>query len=382
MKKTCILLIILLIFSCKETKIQQDTRPLVFGVSNPFTGQAAFLGKQLYQGSMAYINEINANGGVQGREIKLIHYEDGYEPEQTLANTKKLIEQDKVFALFDYVGTPTTKAIIRLVNQHQIPIIGLFTGAEFLRNPLQPYIFNIRASYTDEIIKMADYMIQEKKIKKIGILMQDDTFGNSILTALNLALYRHEITIAGIAKFQRGKQPQQEQLLNLIKLKPQGLFMVGTSKPIAYAIHQLQQAGLSNTFFHSVSFIGSDAFAKELKNYNIHQSENIIITQVVPSPRQTENILVEKFNHLYKKYYAQENVNYVALEGFINAVILVQALQNCQPINRKNLIRALEEMKKLKEDPEFSISISENNHSFSEQIFFSRLKNNTFEVEK
>ncbi|MBU4418651.1 MAG: ABC transporter substrate-binding protein, partial [Candidatus Omnitrophica bacterium] len=117
---------------------------IVIGSSAALEGEAGFLGTQLIHGSLAYLNEINAQGGIHGRKIRLISYDDQYEPSKTVANTQQLINTDKVFALFDYVGTPTTVKIIDLVHQAEIPLLGLFTGAEDLRTPFRPYIFNIR----------------------------------------------------------------------------------------------------------------------------------------------------------------------------------------------------------------------------------------------
>jgi len=122
---------------------------VVLGQSCALTGPTKALGLELKTGAEAYFNKINDAGGVNGRKIKLISYDDGYEPEECIVNTRKLIDEDKAFILFGYVGTPTTKAIIPIVDEAGIPLVGPFTGAGFLRDPDRK-VFNIRGTYDQE----------------------------------------------------------------------------------------------------------------------------------------------------------------------------------------------------------------------------------------
>ncbi len=134
---------------------------IIIGSSSALTGHASFLGTQYIHGSQAYINEINAMGGIHGRKIKLITYDDRYDPVKTVVNTQKLMLEDKVFILFDYVGTPTSVKIIDIVEEEKVPVFGLFTGAEELRTPFRKYIFNVRASYYQETEAAVDYFVKK-----------------------------------------------------------------------------------------------------------------------------------------------------------------------------------------------------------------------------
>lgn len=161
----------ILINSCGSRKEIYESRTkngisdneIIIGSSAALSGHASFLGTQLTQGSLSLINEINGKNGIHGRKIRLLSYDDGYEPDRCLENTRRLINTDEVFILFDYVGTPTSAMIINIVNEKKIPVLGLFTGAEFLRNPFQPYIINIRASYFKELEVIIDFWISRNK---------------------------------------------------------------------------------------------------------------------------------------------------------------------------------------------------------------------------
>ncbi|MGZ5080587.1 MAG: ABC transporter substrate-binding protein, partial [Usitatibacter sp.] len=123
---------------------------IVLGQSVALSGPAEQLGKDMQLGASLYFNAVNAKGGVNGRRIVLKTLDDGYDPPRAAANTKKLIDDEKVFALFGYVGTPTSQASLPIFTEAKVPFVGAFTGAELLRQPFNRYIFNVRASYFDE----------------------------------------------------------------------------------------------------------------------------------------------------------------------------------------------------------------------------------------
>ena len=133
-----------------------DANSITLGQSAALSGPAQELGIEMRLGAQTYFNQINQAGGVFGRQIKLVSLDDGYEPERASANTKKLIGDDKVFALFGYVGTPTSNAALPIFTEARVPFFGAFTGAESLRNPHNRYIFNVRASYFDETEKIIE----------------------------------------------------------------------------------------------------------------------------------------------------------------------------------------------------------------------------------
>lgn len=352
-----------------------DTEILI-GSSSALSGHASFLGTQTIKGSLAYINKINENGGVYGRQIKLISYDDEYNPDITVTNTQKLINEDKVFALFDYVGTPTSVKIIDIVQDANVPSLGFFTGAEALRTPFRPFIFNVRDSYYAETEEAIKYFVDNKGFKKIAIMYQDDAFGEAVLSGTKLALERRNLDLVATGKFTRGTMDVEEALTNIKESNPDAVIMVGTYSPLAKFIKESHDNGFK-PYFHTVSFVGSEAYGKELvnvQNINLVEYQKIIVTQVVPSPFSNDYKTVKEFREAMGKYYPEEEYNFVALEGYINAKVLVDAIKmSGQDLSREKFIKSLESMKEVNMEIGKTISYSPTNHQGLQGVYFSKL---------
>ena len=366
--------------SYKEAGISDDE--ILIGSSSALTGHASFLGSQLTRGSLALIKEINETGGIHGRKIKLIVYDDKYEPESAIANTNKLIKDDRVFMLFDYVGTPTAKVVMPIVNREKIPILGLFTGAIFLRYPTQPFIFNVRASYKKEVEQMIDYWLSRGK-KKIGIFFQDDDFGYSVLENIEEALRQRNLKAVSKGRFTRGKPPEINEVKKMAMEAPEAVMMVGTSRPLATFVNMAVDNGMRNSEFHTVSFVGSEAFAEDILSFKKNLEKNVYVTQVVPSPYDLSSDTVKEFNLLFKKYYPEDSPNYVALEGFINGKILVEALKRAgKNLTRAEFVKTLERMSDYNAGTGMPSYISTINHNFFIKVFISKIVDKKFEIIK
>lgn len=175
--------LLLFLFFTKETN---DKGTIVLGASLPLSGINSNLGKDIVVGAHTYFSHTNARGGINGQKIEFIQYDDKYEPENTLTNTQTLIEKDKVFALFGFVGTPTVKRILPIITQSNIPFIAPYTGASFLRNANIPNIINFRSSYVEEIEALVEYLTQTKGVTRFAIFYQNDDYGEEGYVALVL----------------------------------------------------------------------------------------------------------------------------------------------------------------------------------------------------
>ena len=163
----------------------QDSR-IILGQSAAFTGPAAQLGIQFYQGAKLHFDRVNAQGGVGGRSIEIRNLDDGYEPDRCAENTRKLLADD-VFALFGYIGTPTSVAALPLATKDKVPFLAPFTGAMALRQPFNRYAFHLRASYNDETALIVR-QLTALGLKKIAVFYQNDAYGRAGLDGVNLAL--------------------------------------------------------------------------------------------------------------------------------------------------------------------------------------------------
>src|SRR5262252_6869531 len=168
-----------------ETPGVSDTSILI-GSCSALDGPAHFLGRQTVLGASAYLRMINDEGGIYGRKIQLQAFDDSYDPDRAPACFKRMTKEG-VFALGFFVGTPTAKVYVPLAQEEKIPVVGLFTGAQLLYEPLKRYVINVRASYYDETREQVD-KLWDINIRKIGVLYQDDAFGKTVLDGVQLAL--------------------------------------------------------------------------------------------------------------------------------------------------------------------------------------------------
>jgi len=311
---------------------------VLLGQSAVFTGPAQDLGTQMRAGALAYFNYINAQGGVNGRRIVLKSLDDRYEPDNAAAATKQLIDEEKVFALFGYVGTPTFNAAAPIIKDKGIPLVSAFTGSESLRDPVIHQVFNVRASYYDETEQIVQHLTS-MSVDKIAVFYQNDAYGKAGLEGVNRALAKRKMTLAGSATVERNTVDVAKAIQEMNRVKPQAVVMISAYKSCAAFIKEMKKSGNSPTFWN-VSFVGSKALAKELGN----EGRGVQISQVVPFPWDMSIPVVREYNKLITAD-GKSQPDFTSLEGFISAKVMVEALRRAgRNLTRDGLIRALETM--------------------------------------
>jgi branched-chain amino acid transport system substrate-binding protein len=298
---------------------------VVFGQAAALDGPAAALGTGMQAGINAAFAQANKAGGVNGRTLKLISYDDGYEPERSIAQVKKLIDEDRVFGLIGPVGTPTSKATQPIATEAKVPFIGPFTGAGFLRDAKLGNVVNVRATYGAETEQWIKHLTEDLKFDKIAILYQDDAFGRVGLDGVNAALEKRGMKLVAEGTFQRNTVAVKSALLEIKKSEPQAVVMVGTYKPIAEFIKVSHKVKF-NPVFVNISFVGSDALAKELGE----DGEGVIVSQVVPSPWDVSIPLIKEYQEALKAADATAEPGFVSLEGYMVGKLTVMALAKVQ----------------------------------------------------
>lgn len=294
---------------------------LLVGMSNALTGPASALGNGLKQGAGVYFDKVNRAGGIHGRKIRVISYDDGYEPRNTVKNTQRLIATDRVFALFGYVGTPTSKAILPLINREKIIYFGPFTGAEFLRNPVNKYVFNVRSSYFDEAEAQIEYLTSELKVSEVGLFIQDDAYGLAVKGGIIRALRKRGLQLAGEGRYLRNTADISTGLADVRKTKPKAVSMVGTYKAMATFIKEARSSGF-DPYFLNVSFVGTDALINELDG----KGDGTLVTQVVPTPEDSAIKVVKQYQADMRAA-GIVDLNHVNLEGYLDAVVFVEIIK-------------------------------------------------------
>ena len=312
-------------------------REVVLGQGAVFSGPAEELGIQMRDGALAYFNYVNAQGGVNGRKIVLKSVDDRYEPEGAAAATRKLINDEKVFALFGYVGTPTFNAAAPILTEAKVPLVAAFTGAESLRDPLNRYVFNVRASYYDETEQIVQHLTA-MSMDRIAVFYQNDAYGKTGLEGVKRALKKRNMQLAGEATVERNTVDVAKAIAEMQKVKPQAVVMVSAYKSCAAFIKEMKKTGMAPSFWN-VSFVGSKALAKELDK----EGRGVQISQVVPFPWDGSIPVVREYQRLIKA--EGKEPNFSSLEGFISAKVMTEGLRRAgKSLTREGLIRALEGM--------------------------------------
>ena len=312
-------------------------KEIVLGQGAVFSGPAAELGIQMRDGALAYFNHVNGQGGVYGRRIVLKSVDDRYEPDGAIAATKKLINDEKVFALFGYVGTPTFNAAAPILTEARVPLVAAFTGAETLRDPFNRYVFNVRASYYDETEEIVQHLTA-MSVDKIAVFYQNDGYGKAGLEGVVRALKKRNMQMAGTATVERNTVDVAKAVAEMKKVQPQAIVMVSAYKSCAAFIREMKKAGMAPSFWN-VSFVGSAALAKELDK----EGRGVQISQVVPFPWDNTLPVVKEYQRLMKA--ENKSINFSSLEGFISAKVMVEGLRRAgKAPTREGLIKALETM--------------------------------------
>ena len=297
---------------------------ILFGQSAAFSGPASELGLGMRTGILAAFAEANERGGVHGRTLELTFRDDAYEPEAAIANTTALIEEDLVFALVGAVGTPTSRSAVPVADLNGTPYVAPFTGAEFLRSPTYQHILNVRASYYQETAEMVNRLITDLGIVRIAVMYQDDSFGRAGYQGVRIALADLGMEPVAIGIYPRNTKAIKTALLDLKQGEPEAVIMIGAYEPVSHLILWARHTSF-NPEFMTVSFVGSNALARELGEHG----EGVYVTQVVPFPQDDSVPIVAEYLEALAKYYPDEVPGFVSLEGYIAGRFVIEVVERC-----------------------------------------------------
>ncbi|HET7775054.1 MAG TPA: ABC transporter substrate-binding protein [Azospira sp.] len=320
-----------------ETGVTDST--ITLGMSAPFSGPNGIYGTEMRESITAYFEQINKSGGINGRKLELVSLDDGYETEKAVANTRKLINEEKAFALLAFYGSSPTTAAMEVFTSAKVPLVGTISGAETLRNPVNRYMFNVRASYaneTDAIISQ----LASLGLKNIAVFYQNDGFGKSGLEGVTTALKKHGLTPSAVGTVERNSLEVGKAVEAIAKVTPQAVIMVTLYKPTAEFVRQMRKAG-QNPQFMTLSPVGADLLVKELGN----DARGIGISQVMPYPWNDSNPLVREYRKLMTTMGKQSQSPYYSVEGYAMAKVMVEAIKRAgKDLTREKLVTALEGM--------------------------------------
>jgi ABC-type branched-subunit amino acid transport system substrate-binding protein len=329
-----------------------------FGISAALSGPTKELGQNMNRGIVAAFNVANANGGVHGRQLRLIAADDGYEPARAAETMKQLYEKDQVFGVIGNVGTPTAVVALPYALERKMLFFGAFTGAGLLRNdPPDRYVFNYRASYAEETAATVHYLVNVRRLKpeQIAVFAQQDPYGDSGFagvakavrslggndsTILRLNYQRNTVDVDGaVAQLQAHNS-------NRSRIPIRAVIMVPAYRAAAKFIEKTRDL-YPDMIYTSVSFVGSTALANELMLLGKRYATGVIVTQVVPAVDAHSSLVIDYKNAL-AKYFPGEAPDYVSLEGYVAASVLIEALKrNGRELDTERLVATLENLRDL-----------------------------------
>jgi ABC-type branched-subunit amino acid transport system substrate-binding protein len=359
-----------------------------FGISAPFTGPAKELGQNMKRGIEAAFNVANANGGVYGRQLRLIAADDGYEPTRTAVTMPQLYERDQVFGLVGNVGTPTAVVALPYALDRKVLFFGAFTGAGLLRNdPPDRYVFNYRASYAEETAAVVNYLVKVRRLlpEQIAVFAQQDAYGDAGFAGVEKAIrslrggiespilrlnyQRNTVDVEdAVAQLQQGNSQLQQKRHAPIK----AVIMVPAYRAAAKFIEKTR-ALYPDMIYTSVSFVGSTALADELMLLGKKYATGVIVTQVVPAVDGHSSLVLD-YKSALAKYFPGQAPDYVSLEGYVDANVLIAALQRSGlQLDTEKLVGTLENLRDLDIGVGTPVTFSRSDHQGVHKVWGTQL---------
>jgi len=377
-----------------------EEKEIVLGMSAAFGGPSRGLGIELYRGSMAYFDHVNSQGGIHGRKIVLKTYDDNYDPDPAIENTIQLVEKDKVFLLYGYVGTPTvTRALplLRRAKDQSAFLFFPFTGAEpHRRAPYRDYVFNLRASYRQEAKGLVDHFVAVGR-KRIAMFYQIDAYGRCGWEGTRDALSKYGLSIAAEATYRRGAkftESMNAQVDLLRQANPDAIISVGAYAGCAAFVRDARDAGW-DVPIANVSFVGSESLLNLLVKLGKEQGRdytaNLINSQVVPSYEDTSIPAVRQYLEFMDRYQPKVPANFaqtdyqplprsfVSFEGFLDAKLLVEILTKMGPdLKREKIKEAAESVRNFDLGILDLVSLAPDRHQALDRVYFTVVHNEKF----
>jgi ABC-type branched-subunit amino acid transport system substrate-binding protein len=332
---------------------------LVIGQSAPLSGANAELGNDIRNGALAYFAKVNAAGGVHGRKLELTTLDDGNQVPRAEANTKKLVEETGVFALFGYASATLSRPALPTVEKHNVPFLGPFTGADPMR-VFNKNVYNMRGSYAEELEKIVDHYVP-LGIKRFSIVYYDDVVGKENYAAVDRALKKRNLEVVSIASFKDRAKPDIEAgVKEVAKGRPDVVILTTLYKATADFVRLAKSSGLGAQMA-SNSFPGASALAKELGK----DGAGVVVATVVPPPTKRALPIVQEYQAAIEKQLGSKAYSFTSLESYIGAKVLVEALRRAGPKpTRESFMHALDGLKAF-DAGGYLVSFSPTNHNGS-----------------
>ena len=351
---------------------------ILFGIAAPFSGPSKELGKEMKLGIETAFAVANDAGGINGRKLKLIAADDGYEPSRTMGAMKELIEQDHVLGTIGNVGTPTAAVALPFALEHRSLFFGALTGANLLRAvPPDRYVFNVRPSYAEETEATVKYLVNVRNIRPqdIAVFAQQDAFGDAGYAGVTKALRGLNTSVQPLLlRYTRNTVDVDAAIAKLRSKRGsiKAVIMVAAYRAAAKFIEKTRDQ-YPALIYTNVSFVGSTSLANELVLLGRKYADGVIVTQVVPDVAGYSKTVLE-YREALAKHSPGEAPDYISFEGYVDAKVLIEGIRRAGPdLSTERLIDSLESLHDVDLGLGTSLNFSSSEHQASHKIWGTQL---------
>jgi len=347
------------LLSAGATQAQGVTRTtILIGQSGPLSGANKEFGEGIRDGALAYFRAVNAASGINKRKLELITIDDANDAQRSGENGRVLIEEKGVLAVFGYASATLSLPALPHAEKHRVPFVAPFTGAEPMRK-FRPYVYNMRASYADELEKIVDFYASTG-LKRFSVLHYDDPVGKENLGAVETALIKRGLKPVSISSVKRNQLELGDAVSEMIKSTPDVVITTTLYRTTADFVKQAKKTG-SVAQFASTSFVGASALATELGP----EGAGMVVAQVVPPPSIP---IVREYQSAIEKLLGRKDFSSTSLESYIAAKVLVEGIRRAGAVpTRESLLKALDSIRNF-DVGGYIVDFSPSNHNGSKFV--------------
>lgn len=334
---------------------------ILVGQDIDLTGTIAARMKPLIATADAYIERVNAAGGVNGRRIKVIRTDSANKPDRTKENVKALVEKQGVFAMWGISGTGNVGAALPYLTEHGVPLVGSTSGADSFYAKTHPMLFNTKAGYGDEIRRMATHL-KDSYISRVGVIYLDNGFGREAYKSAEAAIKERGLELAAVAKFKEDGSDIPQAVEAMIKARPTAVMLLTLAGPAPKLVDEYLKAGGRAQFF-ALSIVAPDVLSGKIGD----KARGIIVTQVVPYPWDRSLAIVKEYQELMASKGVKE-YSHSGIEGLILAKTLVEGLRGAgKDPTRRRLLDSMEALRD-KDFGGYKLSYAPSRHNGSDFV--------------
>ncbi|GAB4264182.1 MAG: ABC transporter substrate-binding protein [Deferrisomatales bacterium] len=346
---------------------------ILIGTSQSFSGPLVFPGTQEIAGIEAYLEHVNANGGIHGRTIQWKWYDDGYKPQDAVANMKRLVEQDGVFLVHNNQGTSPVMAVVPYLEQKKVPLLFPFQGSSKLHG--KKYVFTSFTYYDTQTSIVTRWLVHTKGFKRIGIIYQDDAYGKSFLGQLEKELAAVGLEIAEAESVKRGATDVSPQVAKMAAANLDACLLALVPGPGAQVLKEAAKIGWSKTKLISSGPLTDEKFLVLSGGVG----EGVWGLSLWPDPVNSPLPAMKKYREILAKYRPGNEPNRYNLYGYFYTMLLCEGLERAgRDLTREGLIRAMESIRNWENGIVPPVSFGPDDHQAQSEGFMVEVKNGRF----